>query len=82
VPRDFVEAPSQMLENWAWDKSVLDTFAADYRDPSKKNSGGYFEQAQGCAPRDGRLVLQPPAFVRPDGPGPAHGNPRDETRRK
>lgn len=36
VPRDFVEAPSQMLENWPWDKSVLDTFAADYRDPSKK----------------------------------------------
>jgi thimet oligopeptidase len=36
VPRDFVEAPSQMLENWAWDKGVLDSFAADYRDPSKK----------------------------------------------
>jgi len=36
VPRDFVEAPSQMLENWTYDKSVLDTFAADYRDPSKK----------------------------------------------
>ncbi len=36
VPRDFVEAPSQMLENWIWDKKVLDTFAADYRDPSKK----------------------------------------------
>jgi thimet oligopeptidase len=36
VPRDFVEAPSQMLENWPWDKTVLDTFAADYRDPSKK----------------------------------------------
>ena len=36
VPRDFVEAPSQMLENWIWDKSVLDSFAADYRDPSKK----------------------------------------------
>jgi len=39
VPQDFVEAPSQMLENWAWDKSVLDTFAADYRDPSKKIPG-------------------------------------------
>jgi thimet oligopeptidase len=36
VPGDFVEAPSQMLENWAWDDKVLDSFAADYRDPSKK----------------------------------------------
>jgi len=36
VPRDFVEAPSQMLQNWVWDKKVLDTFAADYRDRSKK----------------------------------------------
>ena len=36
VPQDFVEAPSQMLENWPWDKKVLDSFAADYRDPGKK----------------------------------------------
>jgi thimet oligopeptidase len=36
VPGDFVEAPSQMLENWVWNKKVLDSFAADYRDPSKK----------------------------------------------
>jgi thimet oligopeptidase len=36
VPGDFVEAPSQMLEYWVWDKKVLDSFAADYRDPSRK----------------------------------------------
>ncbi len=36
VPGDFVEAPSQMLEAWIWDKGVLDSFAADYRDPAKK----------------------------------------------
>lgn len=36
VPRDFVEAPSQMFENWVWDVDVLQGFAADYEDPSKK----------------------------------------------
>jgi thimet oligopeptidase len=36
VPGDFVEAPSQMLEAWIWDKAVLDSFAADYRDPARK----------------------------------------------
>lgn len=36
VARDFVEAPSQMFENWAWDADILGDFAADYRDPAKK----------------------------------------------
>lgn len=36
VPRDFVEAPSQMLERWVWDKKVLDSFAAHYQNPQGK----------------------------------------------
>jgi len=33
--RDFVEAPSQMFEEWAWSRDVLDLFARHYKSGEK-----------------------------------------------
>lgn len=46
VPRDFVEAPSQMLEAWIWDTEILDGFAGHYLDPSKKIDGSVLERME------------------------------------
>ena len=34
VARDFVELPSQIMENWAYEPEYLDSFARDYRNGS------------------------------------------------
>ena len=71
VPRDFVEAPSQMLENWVWDKKVLDSFAADYRDPSKKIPDDILAQLKAARLATEGTRYRRQLSLRPDRPGPA-----------
>jgi thimet oligopeptidase len=42
--RDFVEAPSQLLEEWTWDPATLATFAKHYRQTNEPISAALVNQ--------------------------------------
>lgn len=56
VARDFVEAPSQMLENFVWQREVLDEISGHHEDPGRKLPEELF--ARMTAARDFNIGLR------------------------
>lgn len=44
VARDFVEAPSQMLENWVWEPEILELISGHYQNHAQKLPGDLLKQ--------------------------------------
>lgn len=53
--RDFVEAPSQMLENWCWTPSQLKALSHHYSSLSPEYEAAWREQAKGQTKPDAKL---------------------------
>jgi metallopeptidase MepB len=53
--RDFVEAPSQMLENWCWTPSQLKALSQHYSALSPEYEAAWQERAKGESKPDARL---------------------------
>ena len=53
--RDFVEAPSQMLENWCWTPSQLKALSCHYSSLSPEYEAAWKEQAKGESKPDAKL---------------------------
>lgn len=63
VAQDFVEAPSQMLENWVWNKDILKGISAHYKDRSKKLPGDLLKRMIAAKNLNNGLVYSRQVFL-------------------
>ncbi len=81
VAWDFVEAPSQILENWVWDADILNRIARHHKDPSRKISSDFVEKMNQAHKAGVALFyLRQVAFAKADLLFHADGRTKDSTR--
>ena len=66
VATDFVELPSQLLENWTWEKSVLDMFAVHYETGEKLPDDLFDRMIKSRNDRSATRIMRQLRFARLD----------------
>lgn len=81
VAWDFVEAPSQIMENWVWDHESLLKIARHYKDPTKTISKDFVDRMNEarCA-GSGLFYLRQAGFSKSDLAFHSEGRTKDATR--